>query len=42
MNEYQPSFFDEAECLDKLNKLGDPLVRLSNYMDSQRGQSEIC
>jgi IS5 family transposase len=33
MNEYQPSFFDEAERLDKLRKLGDPLVELTKYID---------
>jgi IS5 family transposase len=32
MNEYQPSFFDEAERLNKLNKLGDPLVHLNRYI----------
>lgn len=33
MNECQPSFFDEAERLDKLSKLGDPLVHLAEYID---------
>lgn len=33
MNTYQPSFFDESERLEKLSKLGDPLVALKKYID---------
>ena len=33
MNEYQPSFFDETERLNKLSQLGDPLVHLTQYID---------
>lgn len=33
MNTYQPGFFDEAEKLEKLSKLGDPLVDLKKYID---------
>ena len=33
MTTYQPSFFDEAEKLEKLSKLGDPLVALKKYLD---------
>jgi IS5 family transposase len=32
-NDYQPSFFDEAEKLDKLTKLGDPLVAIKKYIN---------
>ena len=33
MTTYQPSFFDEAEKLEKLSKLGDPLVALKQYIN---------
>ena len=33
MTTYQPSFFDEAEKLEKLSKLGDPLVALKEYIN---------
>ena len=33
MNNYQPSFFDEAERYIKLDKLKDPLAELKNYID---------
>ena len=36
MNTYQPGFFDEAERLDKLSKLGDPLVDLKKHMDFEQ------
>jgi IS5 family transposase len=32
-NTYQPGFFDEADKLEKLSKLGDPLVDLKKYID---------
>lgn len=33
MNSYQPSFFDEADRLEVLNRLKDPLVELNRYID---------
>jgi IS5 family transposase len=36
MKHYQPVFFDEAEKLKKLEKLGDPLVELKRYIDFER------
>jgi len=33
MKTHQPSFFDESEKLEKLTKLGDPLVALKQYID---------
>ena len=33
MDNYQPSFFDEADRLAKLTKLNDPLVELQRYID---------
>jgi IS5 family transposase len=32
-NYYQPFFFDEKEKLEKLTKLGDPLVKLKRYIN---------
>ena len=33
MNSYQPSFFDEADRFEALNRLQDPLVELKRYID---------
>jgi IS5 family transposase len=33
MKNYQPTFFDEAERLEKLSSLGDPLVHLTQSID---------
>jgi transposase len=33
MTTYQPSFFDQSDKLEKLSKLGDPLVDLKRYID---------
>jgi IS5 family transposase len=36
MESYQPSFFDEAEKLETLKRLGDPLVALTRYIDFEQ------
>ena len=36
MSIYQPSFFDEAERLDALSKLRDPLEQLTRYIDFEQ------
>jgi len=33
MNDFKPSFFDEADRLARLSKLKDPLVELKKHID---------
>ena len=41
MSIYQPSFFDEAERLDALSKLRDPLEQLTRYIDFEQFRARL-
>ena len=41
MNSYQPSFFDEADRFEALNRLKDPLVELKRYIDFELFRTQL-
>jgi transposase, IS5 family len=42
MSSYQPSFFDEADRFEALNRLKDPLVELKRYIDFEFFRPQLC
>ncbi|MCH6259037.1 hypothetical protein MLD52_20950 [Puniceicoccaceae bacterium K14] len=41
MTSYQPSFFDESERFQKLDKLEDPLSELSRHIDFEAFRAKL-